>query len=52
MESDSGATREVREYERLYPSATPGKKRGDMELTAFMDIIGATTSATDRGVAI
>ncbi len=46
----SGATKEVREYERLYPSSTPGKKRGDMELACFKDIVGATTSAKDRGV--
>jgi hypothetical protein len=45
-----GAAKEVREYERLYPSKLAGKKRGDMELCAMQDILGSMTSATDRGV--
>jgi hypothetical protein len=50
--SPSGATKELREYERLFPSTVPGKKRGDMDLACFADVVGATTAAKDRGVAL
>lgn len=51
MTTDAGFSKEVADFEKLFPDSDPGRRCGEIEFACMKEFVGSMTSTTDRGVA-